>query len=137
MPGLAVMVLLSVFPWNIACSHKYGGRIRGQQISAELTGNRNFETRITLDLFRGGTMGMHKLVFVFALSLPLSAWAQSPFDGTWKFNMSSTQFAEKPETVTLQNGEYTCSRCVPQIALKADGADHKVAGDKDSDTLAV
>jgi len=74
---------------------------------------------------------------LFALALPLFAWAQSPFDGTWKFNMSSAQFAEKPDTFVLHNGEYTCPTCTPKITVKADGADHKVAGEKDYDTLAV
>ncbi len=74
---------------------------------------------------------------LFALALPLFMWAQSPFDGTWKFNMSSAQFAEKPDTFALHNREYTCSTCVPKITVTADGADHKVAGEKDYDTLAV
>src|SRR5690349_13183288 len=80
---------------------------------------------------------MNKLIFVFVLALPLLASAQSPFEGSWRFNMSSAQFAEEPETLALQNGEYTCSRCTPKIAVKADGADHKVARDNDFDTLAV
>lgn len=79
---------------------------------------------------------MRRFVGLFLL-LPLSAWAQSPFDGTWKFNMSSAQFAEKPDTFALHNGEYTCSTCIPNITVTADGADHKVAGEKDYDTLAI
>lgn len=79
---------------------------------------------------------MRKLIGI-ALLFPLFAWAQSPFDGTWKMNLSSTQFEDKPGIFALQNGEYTCSTCTPKIAVKADGADHKVAGDKHYDTLAV
>jgi hypothetical protein len=79
---------------------------------------------------------MRKLLLIVVLT-PLSATAQSPFDGTWKMNMSSTQFAGKPDVFVLDNGEYTCSTCAPKIAVKGDGADHKVAGDKDYDTLAV
>ncbi len=79
---------------------------------------------------------MRKFAGLFLL-LPLSALAQSPFDGSWKMNLNSTQFAEKPDIFALQSGEYTCSSCIPKIAVKADGADHKVAGDKDYDTLAV
>jgi hypothetical protein len=82
-------------------------------------------------------MSMKKLALVFVLSLPLSASAQSPFDGTWKMNVSSTQFEEKPDIYALNNGEYTCTTCTPKIAVKADGADHKVAGEKDYDTLVV
>lgn len=76
-------------------------------------------------------------LLVFALLLPVSASAQIPFDGTWKMNLSSTQFAEQPDAFALDNGEYTCSTCVPKIVVKADGADHKAAGDKSYDTLAV
>lgn len=79
---------------------------------------------------------MRKLLGIVLL-LPLFAWAQSPFDGTWKVNLGSAQFSEKPDTVTLQNGEYTCSTCIPKIAVKADGADHKVPGAKGYDTIAV
>jgi len=74
---------------------------------------------------------------LLALVLPLFAWPQGQFDGTWKFNMSSAQFADKPDTFALHNGEYTCSTCTPKITVKADGADHKVAGEKDYDTLIV
>ncbi len=79
---------------------------------------------------------MRKLLGLVLL-LPLFAWAQGPFDGTWKINLSSAQFAEKPQTFALHDGEYTCSTCIPKIAIKADGADHKVPGAKGYDTLAV
>ena len=78
-----------------------------------------------------------KNLLSLVLLLPLSASAQSPFDGTWKMNLSSIQFEQKPDIFALQNGEYTCSTCIPKIAVKGDGADHKVAGDKDYDVLAV
>jgi hypothetical protein len=76
-------------------------------------------------------------ILVVVLLLPLYASAQSPFDGTWKMNLSSTHFAEEPDVFALHNGEYTCSICIPKITVKADGADHKAAGEKDYDTLAV
>ncbi len=81
---------------------------------------------------------MRRFVVLFLL-LPLSAWAQtqSPFDGAWKFNISSAQFAEKPDIFSLHNGEYTCSTCSPKIDVKADGADHEVTGGQEHETLAV
>ncbi len=79
---------------------------------------------------------MRKLL-VFVLLLPLFAWAQSPFDGTWKADMSKTQFAQKPETFALEKGQYTCSTCTVKINVKADGSDQKVPGAKAFDTLAV
>ncbi len=78
-----------------------------------------------------------KQLLGLALLLPLSMSAQSPFDGTWKMNLNSTQFAEKPDNFTLQNGKYTCSSCIPKITVKADGADHRVTGQKEYDTLSV
>jgi hypothetical protein len=79
---------------------------------------------------------MKKIAGLFLL-LPLFAWAQTSFDGTWKVKLSSPQFAQKPQTFALRNGEYTCSTCIPKIAVKADGADHPVRGGKGFDTIAV
>jgi hypothetical protein len=79
---------------------------------------------------------MRKLLGLVLL-VPFSASAQSPFDGTWRMSLNSTQFAEETDVFALDNGEYTCSTCSPKITVKADGADHEVAGDKDYDTLAV
>lgn len=79
---------------------------------------------------------MRKLM-AFVLFLPLFAWAQSPFDGTWKVSLDTAQFSQKPDTFALHNGEYTCSTCAVKIAVKADGSDQKVPGAKGYDTLAV
>jgi hypothetical protein len=76
-------------------------------------------------------------VFAVVLLLSLFAWAQSPFDGTWKIDASHAQFPQKPDTFVLQKGEYSCSTCVPKIGVKADGTDQKVAGAQEYDTLAV
>jgi len=83
---------------------------------------------------------MKKLFFVGWLMLflaPVLAMAQSPFDGTWKIDISSVQWPEKPDVYLLQNGMYECKTCVPPINIKADGTDQKVTGDPYSDTLAV
>ncbi len=74
---------------------------------------------------------------IAVLLLPSSAWAQSPFDGTWKINTSHAEFSEKPDTFVLQNGEYTCPTCIPKIAVKADGNDQIVSGEMQYHTLAV
>jgi hypothetical protein len=71
------------------------------------------------------------------LLLPMFGWAQSSFDGTWKFNLDDAQFSQKPESFELKNGQYSCSTCIPKIAVKADGTDQKVAGAKGYDTIAV
>jgi len=64
-------------------------------------------------------------------------WAQSPFDGTWKTDLSKIQYQGKPSTVLLQNGTYQDSSSVPKINIKADGTDQAVRGSKTYDTLAV
>jgi hypothetical protein len=83
---------------------------------------------------------MKTLFFVGLLALllvPVGAMAQSPFDGTWKWDPSSVQWPEKPDAFLLQNGMYECKSCVPPVNIKADGTDQKVTGDPYSDTLGV
>jgi hypothetical protein len=83
---------------------------------------------------------MKTLFFVGLLALllvPVGAMAQSPFDGTWKWDPSSVQWPAKPDAFLLQNGMYECKTCVPPVNIKADGTDQKVTGDPYSDTLCV
>ena len=78
-----------------------------------------------------------KKLLVLVLLLPLFAWAQSSFDGTWKINLSNAQLSQKPLQFQLKDGQYTCSTCVPKVSVKADGSDQKVQGAKSYDTMAV
>lgn len=83
-------------------------------------------------------MNKRSLIVLFALFLvPLSAMGQSPFDGTWKMDMSSIQFDPKPDVYLLQSGMYDCRTCTPPIHIRADGADQKVTGDPYTDTLSM
>jgi hypothetical protein len=70
------------------------------------------------------------------LLVSVAAVAQSPFDGTWKSDLSSAQWPTKPSVYLLQNGMYDCKTCVPPIHVKADGTDQKVT-DPYSDALSV
>jgi hypothetical protein len=79
---------------------------------------------------------MKNALFVILL-LPILAWAQSPFDGTWKINVDSTRISEKPDTMLLQNGIYQCPTCDPKVNIKADGTDRPVPGSTGFDTIAV
>lgn len=79
---------------------------------------------------------MKSIVFLTLLLLPAAVTAQSPFDGTWKVDLASAKFAEKPETILLKDGRYVCSTCVPPIDVTADGTDQKV-GAPYFDTVAV
>src|SRR5271165_1217159 len=71
------------------------------------------------------------------LLLPVLAMAQNPFDGTWKFDLSTAQFPKKPEVYVLQNGVYEWKTGAPPISVKADGTDQKVTGHPYYDTLSV
>jgi hypothetical protein len=79
---------------------------------------------------------MRKLM-VLLLALPFAAWAQGPFDGTWKFDVNTAQFPQKPDVFVVQNGMYQCKTCVPPINIKADGQWQKVTGDPYADMRMV
>ena len=78
-----------------------------------------------------------KILMSAVLLLPAAALASSPFDGTWKQNEESMKVTGKPDVYLLADGEYTCSSCVPELKVKADGADHKVSGHAYYDTAMV
>jgi hypothetical protein len=74
---------------------------------------------------------MKKLFLAASLMLllmPVSALAQSAFDGTWKIDLKTAKFPEKPDVYLLQDGMYHCKTCVPPVDVKADGQDQKVGG---------
>jgi hypothetical protein len=81
---------------------------------------------------------MKKLILL-VVALPLAmAWAQSPFDGTWKADLSKLKFPEKPDVLLLKDGRYKCSTCIPtKIDVAADGQDQKVTGNAYIDTMSV
>ena len=68
------------------------------------------------------------LLLLTTLLMPTLGKAQSVFDGTWKVDMSTAKFPEKPDVYLLQNGMYQCKTCVPAVDVKADGQDHEVSG---------
>ena len=77
------------------------------------------------------------LVLLTALLMPALAMAQSVFDGTWKVDMSTAKYPEKPTEYLLQDGMYHCKTCVPAIDVKADGQDQKVTGQPYYDTMSI
>jgi hypothetical protein len=79
---------------------------------------------------------MKKLFFALVL-VPVLGWAQSPFDGTWKLDMSKTKFPKKPDVLLLQSGMYECKTCVPSVNVKADGQFQKLSGDPYRDAVMV
>ncbi len=78
-----------------------------------------------------------KIAVLAALLMPAGAMAQSVFDGTWKFEIATAKFPQKPDVYLLQNRIYKCKTCVPPVDVKADGQDHKVAGNPYYDTVNI
>ena len=77
------------------------------------------------------------IVLLIALATPARVMAQSAFDGTWKIDLNQTQLPTKPGVYVLQNGMYHCRTCIPPIDVRADGLDHKVAGDSCYDAVNI
>jgi len=65
-----------------------------------------------------------------------AGYAQSSFDGTWKFDMSQSKFSPKPFVFYTSQGWYHCVSCNPAFDVQADGQDHAVTGHA-FDTLSV
>lgn len=55
------------------------------------------------------------------------AAAVGSIDGTWKADINSVQFDQKPDEYLLQGGQYSCKSCVPSYTVAADGAFHPVS----------
>jgi len=75
--------------------------------------------------------------FLVGLLMPATARAQSPFDGTWKVDLKTAKFPEKPDVYLLQDGMYHCKTCVPSVDVKADGQDHEVSGHPYYDMMSI
>jgi len=65
------------------------------------------------------------------------AAAQSVFNGEWVLDLSSAQLSDKPFTVTLKDGQFTCDGCVPSYTVPADGAFHPVTNQTSLDEVSV
>jgi len=78
-----------------------------------------------------------RIVIAALLLLPGAALAGSAFDGTWKLRPDSAKVTGKADQFQILDGMYSCSSCVPQIKVKADGSDQKVEGHDYYDTVAV
>jgi len=79
---------------------------------------------------------MKKLLCIAVCLLPALLYAQSPFDGTWKTDMSKSKLSPKPNIFSIKGGMFDCESCVPKYSVKADGKDQMVKG-QSFDTIAV
>ena len=83
---------------------------------------------------------MKKIVLVgllVALLIPVTAMAQSDFNGTWKIDLSKSDMRTKQDVFLLQNGIYQCKSCVPIINIKADAQDQSVTGNPYYDAISI
>lgn len=80
---------------------------------------------------------MKKVLFLFLLIVPVLAWAQSPFDGTWKVDLDKSKLPKKPDEYLLKDGMYGCKTCKPEIKVKADGQMQAVSGHPYYDMIMV
>lgn len=78
-----------------------------------------------------------RTIIAALLLLPATALAASAFDGTWKLRPDSMKVSGKPDVIAVADGMYTCSSCIPEIKVKADGTDQKVTGHPYYDTVSV
>ena len=78
-----------------------------------------------------------RIVISALLLVPAAALASSALDGTWKTRTDTMKVTGKPDVFAIADGSYTCSSCNPQVNIKADGVDHKVAGQDTYDSKAV
>jgi hypothetical protein len=69
--------------------------------------------------------------------VPAQVLADSPFDGTWKADVTSANFPKKPDIYLLKDGMYDCKTCTPPYTIKADGTDQAVTGHPYYNTEAV
>ena len=76
------------------------------------------------------------LIAMAALFAAAASSAQSPFDGTWKTDLSQTKFSPKPLTFYISGGWYHCVSCSHPFDVPADGQDHAVS-DESYDTINV
>ncbi len=61
----------------------------------------------------------------------------SALNGTWKVDLASLKFDQKPDEYLLKDGTYTCSTCIPPLTAKADGQFHPIADRPYYDSLSI
>jgi hypothetical protein len=69
--------------------------------------------------------------------VPMAAWADSPFDGTWVTKTDSIVMSPKPSVILLDKGMFQNESMVPPLKVKADGTDQPVSGYAGFDSIAV
>jgi len=78
-----------------------------------------------------------RLLCVALLFTTLPALAAERFTGTWKLDVASAKFSQKPAIFEIGNGTFKCVSCDPPVTVKADGEDQAVSGHASYDTESV
>jgi hypothetical protein len=79
---------------------------------------------------------MKRIIAPVLLALPVMAWAAA-FDGTWVGDVASTRIEGKPDTYLLENGQFFCDACQPEVRIAADGKGHQLSGHSYYDEMTV
>lgn len=61
----------------------------------------------------------------------------SALNGTWKADLASLKFEQKPDEFLLKDGSYSCSTCIPPLSLAADGQFHAVKDRPYYDSMSI
>jgi len=78
-----------------------------------------------------------KALVLSMLLVGTSAFADSPFDGTWVAKLDAGSLDKKPWVIRLNEGIWTSDRNAPPITVKADGTDQPSPGRPVQDTFAL
>ncbi len=78
-----------------------------------------------------------RVALLVMATLPPLAWAQSPFDGTWRPDPQRFDASRPPDAIQLKDHEYSCQSCMPPYKVAADGKDHPVSFSPRFDSLRI
>lgn len=68
---------------------------------------------------------------------PAAADSLTALGGSWIEDVSTEKTVGKPDVLLVKDGQFSCSSCVPPVAIPADGAFHVVAGRAYADSMSV
>ena len=66
-----------------------------------------------------------------------AAGSLDALNGTWKVDLASLKFEQKPDEFMLKDGTYNCSTCIPPLTAAADGQFHPVTDRPYYDSLSI
>ena len=61
----------------------------------------------------------------------------SVLNGTWKTDIATLKFEQKPDEFALKDGTYTCTTCIPPMTAAADGQFHPITDRPYYDSLSI